>query len=78
MPYDSTLDVNLFSKSNETDSGRITVSVYSYNNGTKKLQITRENRNMEGELRFTKLGRLTKEEITAILPFIQEAIDKMA
>ena len=77
MPYDSSLDENLFSKPYETDLGRITVSVYSYNKGPKKLQITRENRNMEGELRFTKLGRLTKEEITAILPFIQEAVTKM-
>ncbi|MBU0759886.1 MAG: hypothetical protein KKC66_01960 [Candidatus Omnitrophica bacterium] len=78
MPYDSSLDESLFSKSHETDLGRITVSVYSYNKGPKKLQITRENRNMEGELRFTKLGRLTKEEITVILPFMQEAIGKMA
>lgn len=78
MPYDSSLDENLFSKSHETDSGRLTVSVYSYNKGPKKLQITRENRNMEGELRFTKMGRLTKDEVDAILPFIQEAVGKMA
>jgi hypothetical protein len=78
MPYDSSLDENLFSKSHETDAGRITVSVYSYNKGPKKLQITRENRNMEGELRFTKMGRLTKDEVDAILPFIQEAVGKMA
>ncbi|MFH1854086.1 MAG: hypothetical protein ABH815_02115 [Candidatus Omnitrophota bacterium] len=78
MPYDSSLDANLFSKAHETDSGRLTVSVYSYNNGPKKLQITRENRNMEGELRFTKLGRLNKEEVEVILPFIQEAIGKMS
>lgn len=78
MPYDSGLDENLFSKSYETDSGRVTVSVYSYNKGPKKLQLTRENRNMEGELRFTKLGRLNKEEAEAILPFIQEALTKMS
>jgi len=77
MPYDSSLDENLFSKSHETDSSRITVSVYSYNKGPNKLQITRENRNMEGELRFTKLGRLAKDEAEAILPFIQEALGKM-
>lgn len=78
MPYDSNLDEKVFSKSWETDSGRLTVSVYSYNKGPKKLQITRENRTGEGELRFTKLGRLGKEEIEAILPLIQEALSNMA
>lgn len=77
MPYDASLDESLFSKSYETETERITVSVYSYNKGAKKLQITRENRDREGELRFTKLGRLSKEEITAILPLIQEATKAM-
>lgn len=78
MPYDSNLDEKVFSKSWESDSGRLTVSVYSYNKGPKKLQITRENRTGEGELRFTRLGRLGKEEIEAILPLIQEALTTMA
>jgi len=78
MPYDSSLDEKVFSKSWESDSARLTVSVYSYNKGPKKLQITRENRNPEGEFRFTKLGRMNKEEVEAVLPFIQEAINSMA
>jgi uncharacterized lipoprotein YehR (DUF1307 family) len=77
MPYDSSLDETLFSKSWENDAGRLTVSVYSYNNGPKKLQISRENRGGQGELRFAKLGRLTKEEAEAILPAMQEAIKNM-
>ncbi|MDP8229775.1 MAG: hypothetical protein P9L93_01570 [Candidatus Gorgyraea atricola] len=77
MPYDSSLDETLFSKSWETEALRLTVSVHSYNKGAKKLQINRENRNMEGEFRFTKLGRMTKEETEAILPLIQEAIKSM-
>ena len=77
MPYDSSLDETLFTKAWETDAERLTVSVRSYNKGTKKLQITRENRGPEGELRFAKLGRMTKEEIDAILPLIQEAASKM-
>lgn len=77
MPYDSSLDESLFSKSWENDLGRLTVSVYSYNKGAKKLQITRENRGPEGGLRFTKMGRLSKEEIEAILPLIQEAVGHM-
>lgn len=77
MPYNAELDESLFSKSHENESGRITVSVYSYNKGAKKLQIARETRDSEGGFRFSKLGRLTKEEIISILPFIQEASEVM-
>ncbi|MDD5633965.1 MAG: hypothetical protein PHW46_01665, partial [Candidatus Omnitrophica bacterium] len=73
MPYDSSLDKKLFSKTWENDAERITVSIYSYNNGAKKLQISRENASAQGEMRFAKLGRLTKDEILGILPLIQEA-----
>jgi len=77
MPYDSSLDQKVFSKEWVTDRERLTVSVYSYNNGPKKLQITRENKDKEGNYRFTRLGRLSKEEIGSILPLIQEAIGSM-
>ena len=77
MPYDASLDESLFSKSFETEMGRLTVSVYSYNKGVKKLQIARENRGSEGDFRFAKMGRLTKEEVETLLPAIQEAIKAM-
>ena len=74
MPYDSSLDESLFAKTYEAESNKITVSVYSYNKGQKKLQITRENKAADGQFRFTKLGRLVKEEVQALLPIIQEAM----
>ena len=78
MPkYDSSLDEKLFAKTYEYDNGRITVSVYSYNKGAKKLQITRENKDREGNFRFTRLGRLSKLEIENILPLVQEALSQM-
>ena len=77
MPYDTSLDKEVFAKSSENDDGKITVSVHSYNNGPKKLQIVRENRDQEGGLRFVKLGRMIKDEIQAILPLIQEALANM-
>ncbi len=77
MPYDSSLDKQLFTKSWEGEGTKISVSIYSYNNGQRKLQISRENIGAEGELRFSKLGRLTKEEAEAILPLMQEAIVQM-
>mgnify|MGYP001126065074 CR=1 FL=1 len=77
MPYDSSLDVFLFSKVLEADVDRLTVSVYSYNNGPKKLQFKREVKNNEGIFRFAKLGRMTKKEIEGVMPFIQEAMSYM-
>lgn len=77
MPYDASLDEVVFTKNWENDNGRIIVSIYSYNKGQKKLQIGRENKNAEDEFRFAKLGRMTKEEIEAILPLIQEAVKHM-
>ena len=77
MPYDSSLDKQLFTKSYDSGNGKITVSVHSYNNGAKKLQIIRENQDDEGNTRFAKLGRLTKAELEGILPFLQEAVSSM-
>ncbi len=77
MPYDAKLDKQLFSKFIEDEDDKLTVSVYSYNNGAKKLQISRESKDAEGNLRFAKMGRLTKPELQAILPFLQEALSHM-
>jgi len=77
MPYDANLDEKLFNKSWEGEGTKVSVSVYSYNKGVKKLQISRENYDAEGNPRFAKLGRLTKDEIKAILPFLQEAVGQM-
>ena len=77
MPYDSSLDEQLFERSWENETGKIVVSVHSYNNGPKKLQIVREIKGREGNFNFAKLGRLSREELEGILPFIQEAVGVM-
>jgi predicted transcriptional regulator len=77
MPYESNLDEELFSRFWENDTGKIVVSVNSYNNGPKKLQIIREIKDRNGNLNFAKLGRLSKEELQGILPLIQEALAVM-
>lgn len=77
MPYDQSLDVGSFTETKEYDNTRITVGVFSYNGGEKKLQITRENKTQSGDWRFSKLGRLAKEEIQDIMPVIQKAIEQM-
>lgn len=78
MAFDKSLDKELYSDSVELDGTKITVAVFSYNEGPKKLQISRENAsNTTGEYQFSKLGRMTKEEVEAILPFMQKAIEHM-
>ncbi len=77
MPYDASLDAQIFTKSWESDTDKVTVSVYSYNNGPRKVQIVREIKNREGEYTFTKLGRLSKDELQGILPSLQEALKSM-
>jgi hypothetical protein len=53
------------------------VRVFSYNQGEKKVQITRENKDNDDNFRFTKLGRLTKEELEGVLPLAKEALEQM-
>ncbi|MFA6349632.1 MAG: hypothetical protein WCY12_01725 [Candidatus Omnitrophota bacterium] len=77
MPYDASLDEQLFAKSADTEAGRLTVSVYSYNNGVKKIQITRESKDQEGNFRFTKMGRLTKTEAQDVMRLMNEALAQM-
>ena len=77
MPYDVELDECLFSKAHETETDRLTVGIYSYNQGAKKLQISRERSGAEGVFKFAKLGRLTKAELEALLPILQEALKQL-
>ena len=77
MPYDASLDKKVYYQTKEFESTRISVGVFSYNDGEKKLQISRENRAQPEEWRFAKLGRMTKEEIEEVLPLMQEAVKQM-
>lgn len=75
--FDSSLDKELFSKEAKFENTTVKVSIMQYNDGMKKLQLSRENVNAEGEPRFAKLGRLTKDEAEAILPGFTEALTHM-
>jgi hypothetical protein len=77
VKFDSSLDEKLFVKELESDGVKVVVSVHSYNNGAKKLQLVRETKDAEGNWRFGKLGRLSKLEAEGILPLITEAITHM-
>ena len=77
MPYEKSLDVETFKEVKEFDGSRISIGDFSYNGNAKKLQLSRENLSQEGEWRFAKLGRLTKEEAEAIVPIMVKAIGSM-
>mgnify|MGYP001581018713 CR=1 FL=1 len=71
--FDKSLDKELFSESVEFDKSRIAVSIFAYNNGTPKLQISRETKSASGEYNFAKLGRMNKEEVEKIMPLMEKA-----
>ena len=54
MPYDQSLDVSSFKETKDFENTRITVGVFSYNEGEKKLQLSRENLSATGDWRFAK------------------------
>jgi len=75
--FDSNLDVNKFSEGVDFEGSRITVGVFSYNEGLPKLQVSRERINAEGGTTFAKLGRMTKEEAEKVIPIMQKALESM-
>ncbi len=78
MPYDKALDIESFKETKEFDDTRISIGVFSYNEGTKKLQLSRENKNQTSEeWRFAKLGRMTQEEAKEIIPIMMKAVENM-
>jgi hypothetical protein len=77
MPYDKSLDVEVFKEVKEFEGSRVTVGVFSYNGGEKKLQLGRENQDASGEWRFSKLGRMTKSEVEAVVPVMKQAVESM-
>lgn len=76
--FDKTLDVEVFGTEAKFETSKIKVSIMSYNEGIKKLQISREILDMNtGDYKWGKLGRLNKDEVSAILPLIKEASEHM-
>jgi len=77
MAFDKNLDKELFSETKEFETSKLKVGVYSYNDGEKKLQISRETRNQDGEWKFAKVGRMFKDEVEAVLPMMKKALESM-
>ena len=75
--FDKNSDKELFSETIKFETTRITVGVFSYNDGEKKLQISRENMNQDGEWSFAKLGRMFKDEVEKVIPAMEKALKHM-
>ena len=77
MAFDKNLDKELFLETIIFETTRITVGIFSYNDGEKKLQISRENMNQNGEWSFAKLGRMFKDEVEKVIPVMEKALKHM-
>ena len=75
--FDKTLDKEIFAEVIPFETSRITVGVFSYNDGEKKLQVSRENMSQDGEWSFAKLGRMFKDEAEKVIPVMKKALEKM-
>lgn len=76
--FDKSLDKELFSTQKEFETTKLIVSIMSYNEGQKKIQVSRENLDMNtGDWRWSKLGRMTKDEATALHSLMSEAIENL-
>ena len=77
MAYEKSLDVETFKEVREFGESRISVGIYSYNGGEKKMQVSRENKDQNNEWRFAKLGRLNKLEAKEIVPVMMKALENL-
>ena len=75
--FDKSLDKELFSETINFETTRIRVGVFSYNDGEKKMQVSRENMSQNGEWSFAKLGRLFKDEAEKVIPVMEKALKYM-
>jgi len=75
--FDKALDKELFKETVEIGDQKLTVGKYSYNEGVKKVQISRQRKSEEGSeypWKFAKLGRMTIEEVEAVIPILDKAL----
>ena len=75
--FNKDLDKVIFSEIIAFETSRITVGVFSYNDGEKKLQVSRENMDQDGKWAFAKLGRMFKDEVEKVIPAMEKALKHM-
>lgn len=77
--FDPNLDKEIWSESvTVADNMSLKVSVMSYNDGAAKLQISRERTNKDGQPSWAKLGRMTLDEVNAVMPLMEKAKEHLS
>lgn len=72
MAYEKDKDKKLFEKEADFGKHSIVVAVYQYEDGEPKLQLNKKVFSESGSM-FTKIGRLSIDELNQVLPLIEEA-----
>ena len=68
--------IKLFENIDENENGLL-YSVMSYNNGEKKLQMSRTYKKADGSMGYGNTGRLTVKELEWLLENIPSIIEEM-
>lgn len=76
MKFDLEKDKLIIKEVIDRNFYKLVVGLYSYDDGPVKLQLSKILTTKEGE-RFSKLGRLSKEDIEALIPVLQKLLPKM-
>lgn len=74
--FDKSKDKEITKEEIDRGNYKLICSLHSYDNGPVKLQISRVNLTEEGE-RYTKLGRLNKDDVKQLIPVMEKLISKM-
>ena len=61
----------------EVGEGVLRVSLWSYGGGPTKVGIVRVFAKRDGSEGVRAVGRMTKEELEAVIPLLQDALDQM-
>lgn len=75
--YNKELDKEIGKEEVEIGNKRLTARIMQYNEGQKKLQIGQEYKDKDGEWKFTKIGRMTKEEAEALIEIAEKSIKSL-
>ena len=75
MPYDSDKDKCLKIVGNTSPDANtgIEVGLWAYDNGKPKVGMVRKGRRKNGETYTSPIGRVSEEELSLLLPLLQEA-----
>ncbi len=77
MAYDTNKDKVLAFWEMETNNDFFTISIFSYNGGQPKLQLGRYF-SKNGEIKFSKLGRMSIDETKFLNEKLPEILQKMS